>query len=89
MHDADRLRERALALPVVCMVLFSPPLLTMLGQPVSVAGVPLSYLYVFGAWLLLILIGRRLAKRLRPAVEPGVADRPSGASGGTGTGDED
>lgn len=85
MHGTDRLRERALALPVACLVLFSPPLLTMFGRPVSVAGVPLSYLYVFGAWLALILIGRRLARRLMPAAGSGApADRPAAAPRGAG-----
>ena len=80
MKHTDRLRERALALPVACLVLFSPPLLTILGRPVSVAGVPLSYVYIFGAWLVLILVGRALARRLMPAIRPG----PQAAPGQTG-----
>ena len=89
MHDADRLRERALALPVVCLILFSPPLLTIFGRPVDVAGVPLSYLYVFGAWLGVILLGRRLAERLAPgaaAASPDVPARPPGGAGATDEG---
>jgi hypothetical protein len=71
MRDTERLRERALALPLAGLVLFAPPVMTILGRSVSVAGVPLSYLYVFGAWLALIVIGRRLARRLMPAVGTG------------------
>lgn len=75
MDDGNRLRERALALPIAALVLFSPPILAILGRPVGVAGVPLSVVYIFGAWLVLIVLGRALARRLEPAVaraEPGV-----------------
>jgi len=88
MHNAERLRERALALPIGCLVLFSPPVLTMLGRPVSVAGVPLSYLYIFGAWLALILIGRHLARRLSATDAAGAPDPHTGAPRGAGADDE-
>ncbi len=43
-------------------VLFSNPLLALFNYKVLVLGVPLLFLYIFAAWLLLILLVIRVAK---------------------------
>jgi hypothetical protein len=66
-----RLAERALALTVATLILLTPPILTIFGLPVTVAGIPFLYVYCFVVWLAAIALGGRLAKRMdprRPAV---------------------
>jgi len=46
-------------------VLFSNPLLALFNYKVLLLGVPLLFLYIFAAWLLLILLVIRVA-RIRP-----------------------
>ncbi len=47
---------RLVALAVAAFLLFNYPLLRVFDLPVLVFGVPLVWLYVFTAWLLLIII---------------------------------
>ncbi len=70
MDAADRLRERALALPLLGLVLLTPPVLAIFGRAAYVAGVPVSFAYIFGVWLGLIGLGAALARRL-PEDGPG------------------
>lgn len=46
--------ERSLALFLLGLVLFSPPLLSLFDAERFIAGVPLLYLYLFAAWAALI-----------------------------------
>jgi hypothetical protein len=48
--------QRLVALFLLGNALFNYPLLALFNRPASVAGVPLLYLYVFGAWALLIAL---------------------------------
>jgi hypothetical protein len=54
-------RDAAIVLPFACMLLFASPLLDLVAGAGSVAGVPVSVLYIFGAWFALIWITARLA----------------------------
>lgn len=47
--------DRMIALFLLGLLLFSPPLLVMFGSATPVLGVPLLVAYLFGAWALLIL----------------------------------
>lgn len=74
--------ERSLALFLLGLLLFSPPLLSLFSIEPFVAGVPLLYLYLFAGWALLIaLVGATAAgaHRGRPG-GPGPAPdkRPTG-----------
>lgn len=69
MQRLQRLTDRALAIPLAGFVLLMPPLLPLFARPVSVLGVPLLVVYVFGVWLLLILAGRWAARALRAAAD--------------------
>lgn len=46
--------QRLAALFVLGNLLFNYPLLAIFNQPDTVLGIPLLYVYVFGAWALLI-----------------------------------
>jgi hypothetical protein len=52
------------ALFVLGCLLFNYPMLELFERPVLVAGVPLIYAYLFGAWALLIALGALIARRM-------------------------
>ena len=55
--------DRLIALFLLGLVLFNPPLLRAFGAPSSLSGWPALLLYIFGAWLAVIAL-------LALAVEP-------------------
>lgn len=57
-------QQRSLALTLLGLVLFLPPLVLLFMTDRILFGVPVVYLWLFGVWLLLILAGRVLARRL-------------------------
>lgn len=61
---APRVRDVALVVPLAGLVLFMPPFISLFAAPVSVLGIPLVVLYIFGVWAALILLTWRLARRL-------------------------
>jgi hypothetical protein len=48
--------QRLAALFLLGNLLFNYPFLALFNRPESVLGIPLLYLYVFGAWALLIAL---------------------------------
>lgn len=56
MNKPNAKSQRLAALFLLGNVLFNYPLLALFNQPATVAGIPLLYVYVFGAWLLLIAL---------------------------------
>ena len=48
--------ERLVALFLLAVLLFSPPLLLIFDTPSTLAGVPILYLYLFAAWAVLIVL---------------------------------
>jgi hypothetical protein len=65
MPTRGRLADRSFALTVLTFVLLTPPIVTIFNVPVLVLGVPLLHLYCFAVWLGAIVVGARLAGRLR------------------------
>jgi hypothetical protein len=63
MTKANVKAPRLVALFLLGSLLFNYPLLALFNRPVSVFGVPLLYAYVFGAWLLLIVLLAIIADR--------------------------
>ena len=57
--------ERAAALFVLAVLLFNPPLLSIFSADVRVLGMPLPYLYLFGAWALVVVLVALHAERSR------------------------
>lgn len=64
MIRGERLRDRALAIPVAAFVALTPPIVVAFGQGGVVFGAPLLYIYVFLVWLLAIVAGAWAARRL-------------------------
>jgi len=48
--------DRLIALFLLGLVLFNPPLLRAFGAPGSLSGWPALLLYIFGAWLAVIAL---------------------------------
>jgi hypothetical protein len=72
MPEEIRRRDRLIGLFLLALVLLNPPLLMLFGGEVTVFGLPLLYVYIFLAWLLIIaavawIAERRTARRRRDA----------------------
>lgn len=48
--------ERLMALFVLGVVMITPPFIGVFNKPVMVLNVPLLYVYLFAAWVLLIVL---------------------------------
>ena len=73
MNTSGSKGERSIALFLLGILLFNPPLLSIFAGDVVIAGVPLVYIYLFLAWgVYILLIGvisetgqdRRRSRRL-------------------------
>jgi hypothetical protein len=54
MKRSERSGQRLAAVFLLGCILLNYPILALFARSVSIAGVPLLYVYVFGAWGLLI-----------------------------------
>ncbi|MFN8347492.1 MAG: hypothetical protein U0X91_20985 [Spirosomataceae bacterium] len=46
------------------LLLFNTPVLSIFNVPVFIGGIPLFYLYLFGAWLFIILATAWIVRRI-------------------------
>ena len=80
MTGRDRSNERLVALFLLGLLLFLPPLLLVFNRPDRVIGIPALYLYIFVVWAGLIalsaLISARIAEAETPADTAAGADKP-------------
>ncbi len=60
-----RSAEKSVALFLLGLVCFTPPLLGIFGMPERVFGLPVLYLYLFAVWGALIALAARIAGRRR------------------------
>lgn len=59
-----RLRDAAVVVPVSGLLLLMPPILQLFAVPVTVLGIPLVVLFLFGVWAVLVLLTWWFARRL-------------------------
>ncbi|WP_282609965.1 hypothetical protein [Pelagibius sp. Alg239-R121] len=78
MNNPDSRGERSIALFLLGILLFNPPLLSIFGTDVAFAGVPLLYIYLFVAWAIFIFLigvnsemGKERRRSLRVPQLPG------------------
>jgi hypothetical protein len=57
-------RDVAAALPFAALVLLMPPIILIVAVPVTLAGVPLIIVYIFGVWAAIILASFLVARVL-------------------------
>jgi hypothetical protein len=55
--------DRLLALLLLGLFAFSPPLLSMFSLPGLIFGIPALFLYLFGTWAVLILLLAAVSRR--------------------------
>jgi hypothetical protein len=65
MPDEVRRRDRLIGLFLLALVLLNPPLLLLFGGGETVFDLPLLYVYIFVAWLLIIATVAWIAERRR------------------------
>jgi len=63
-------RDRALILPLVGLILLTPPVAGVFQLDAKIAGVPFTAIYLFAVWALLIAGAAALSRRLRDRNEP-------------------
>ncbi len=84
MTPINRLADRSLALAIAAFALLTPPVILMFNAPVIIVGLPLLHIYCFTVWLGAIVLGGRLAMRLR-AIDEGMTPpdptRPTNVDG--------
>ena len=66
-------RDRAMILPLVGLILLTPPVAGVFQLEAKIAGVPFTAIYLFAVWALLIAGAAALSRRLRDGNEPGPA----------------
>jgi hypothetical protein len=81
MPGPNRTHERLLALFVLGLLLFTPPLLTIFNSATRILGVPLLPLYLFVAWAAVIAL-------VALAVEPSDSLDDRATSGITDAGEQ-
>ncbi len=59
-----KLRDSALLLPLFGVFLLVSPFITIFTGPITVFGLPLIFVYIFGVWLGLVILARAMARRL-------------------------
>lgn len=72
--NRQKLRDTALLLPALGLVLVMPPFVDLFSGPDTGTGVPPLVIYIFAVWATLIVLGAILARRLS-RIEPPPAQR--------------
>lgn len=69
-------RDRLIAVFLLGLLVFSPPLLSIFDAETLVLGIPLLFLYLFGAWIGLVALTVFILRRGARSHD----DRPGGPS---------
>ena len=56
MHHSTLTRQRLVGIFLTGLLLLYSPAMTLFDQAAEWAGFPLSYLYLFGVWLMLVVL---------------------------------
>ena len=74
---ARKVRERALILPLIGLLILLPPIGSIFQLDMRIAGIPFTMLYLFIVWGLLIIGAAVLSSQLTDDESPGEESRPS------------
>ena len=84
----QKARDGILVLTLFGALGFLPPILPFFDRPISLFGVPLIVVYVFGAWLALIALALWLSYRLPRHVARNVMPTPDDGPATPGEGQD-
>lgn len=85
MASPSGMTERLVAAFMLGLTLFTPPLLVVFGHGGTVAGVPVLFVYVFGAWIGLTAALALIIERAEPGEQIAPPDGgPHGSASGGG-----
>lgn len=56
-------KQKLIALAIAAVVFLNIPILETVNKPILLLGFPLLYFYIFGVWIILIVILYRLSRR--------------------------
>ena len=59
-----RLTDGLFVVAALAFILLTPPIVTIFDVSVTVFGIPLLHVYCFGVWLIAIIAGRFLSRRM-------------------------
>ncbi len=79
MYRKRRNVERQVALFLIGVLMFVPPLLVVFDRAARVGGIPVLYLYLFGAWTALIALTAAMSRSFED--DDGSTRRTDGADG--------
>ena len=74
--DPQRAVDAAIILPFAAAALLTPPLILIFAAPMTLAGIPLILIYVFGAWAIIIIVAQLLTRRLATPDIPLDSEQP-------------
>ena len=77
-----KVRDRALILLLVGVLLLTPPVAGVFQVEARVGGVPFVLVYLFAVWAALIACAAALSRRLRATDTPEAADERPSEEGG-------
>jgi hypothetical protein len=66
MNQSRLVAQRLVALFLLGCLLFNFPLLALFNRSAEVLGIPLLYAYIFGVWLVLIVLMALATERRKP-----------------------
>jgi hypothetical protein len=70
MLTPNRTHERLVALFLLGVLLFTPPLIALFNNATRVLGLPPLYLYLFGTWAAIIALAALAMERATPDSDP-------------------
>ncbi len=63
MHRSVLTRQRLVGVFLLGLLLLYSPALTLFDQDAQWGGIPISYLYLFGVWLLIVVLAAITVER--------------------------
>ncbi|WP_416896355.1 MAG: hypothetical protein ACMVY4_12495 [Minwuia sp.] len=75
--NRQKLRDAALLLPLMGLLLLMPPFVGLFRRSGEIAGVPSLVVYIFAVWAVLIGLGLLLSRKLATTDEPPPVNHPA------------
>jgi len=77
----SRAVPRLTAIAILGLVLFNPPFLTLFDRPAEFAGIPLQFLYLLAAWLIIVLLTGLVSRKVPDEIRKPDAPTMDGGAG--------